>query len=236
MKIGIVLASEVWGECLGLLLSSMAATASQHYPRVFLELHSLLEDIRSGTPYDLLILDERAWRAMEDSPGIPPGRGLVLLTHEIDLSLLRAVFEGGAEGKGYLLWRDLDSSSGLASDLERIKGGRCIISPTIMAEHLQAQYSPGHKNRMLKETLTRRELEVLKLMAMAKGNEDIAAALWVGSRTVEHHINSIFSKLDINSENGTHGRVAAVLKYISSLSVQEIQEMKKEHLHEKMGR
>ena len=47
--------------------------------------------------------------------------------------------------------------------------------------------------------LTRRELEVLRLVASGKSNKEIAAALVLSERTVDRHVSNIFSKLRVSS-------------------------------------
>ena len=84
----------------------------------------------------------------------------------------------------------------------------------IMVEKLTSQKGIS-ENSPLKE-LTRREMEVLALMAKACTNSTIASILYIQPRTVEHHINSIFSKLSIAPETGQHARVQAVLAYLKA--------------------
>jgi DNA-binding NarL/FixJ family response regulator len=65
------------------------------------------------------------------------------------------------------------------------------------------------------EEITRREFEVLHLVSRGFTNDAIGATLFVQPRTVEHHINSIFHKLNLSTPaQGQHARVAAVLKYL----------------------
>jgi DNA-binding NarL/FixJ family response regulator len=47
--------------------------------------------------------------------------------------------------------------------------------------------------------LTRRELEVLALMATGKTNREIAAALVISEHTVARHVQNIFGKLGVSS-------------------------------------
>ena len=83
-----------------------------------------------------------------------------------------------------------------------------------MVEKLTSQKGISEDSPL--RSLTRREVEVMSLMAKACTNNTIAGILYIQPRTVEHHINSIFSKLGIASENGQHARVQAVLAYLKA--------------------
>jgi DNA-binding CsgD family transcriptional regulator len=62
--------------------------------------------------------------------------------------------------------------------------------------------------------LTVKEDDVLALMAEGYSNDRIAWRLRVTSRTVESHINRIFTKLGLEADPATHRRVLAVLAYL----------------------
>ncbi len=62
--------------------------------------------------------------------------------------------------------------------------------------------------------LTARETEVLAIMAAGKTNSAIAEALYISRKAVEKHVNSIFTKLLLNSDDARHPRVHAVLIYL----------------------
>jgi DNA-binding NarL/FixJ family response regulator len=59
------------------------------------------------------------------------------------------------------------------------------------------------------EALTRRELEVLSLLAAGWSNEGIRDALCLSPKTVESHVHSIFLKLDLPRGSAVHARVLA---------------------------
>jgi DNA-binding CsgD family transcriptional regulator len=59
---------------------------------------------------------------------------------------------------------------------------------------LMAGASPGRAHG-----LTRRELEVLRLVAAGKTNKAIAASLFLSEKTVDRHVSNIFTKLDVPS-------------------------------------
>ncbi|HYN69148.1 MAG TPA: LuxR C-terminal-related transcriptional regulator [Candidatus Eisenbacteria bacterium] len=64
------------------------------------------------------------------------------------------------------------------------------------------------------EALTAREREILALMAEGRSNQAIASTLFLGTKTVESHIKSIFGKLDLELAPEDHRRVLAVLTYL----------------------
>jgi DNA-binding NarL/FixJ family response regulator len=64
--------------------------------------------------------------------------------------------------------------------------------------------------------LTDREREVLALMAEGRSNSGIAKQLWVAEGTVEKHVRSILSKLDLSETPEDHRRVLAVVKYLDA--------------------
>ncbi len=61
------------------------------------------------------------------------------------------------------------------------------------------------------EALSRREVEVLRLAAEGRTNEQIAVALTLSVRTVERHLSNVYAKLGLS---GTAARAAAVAEYL----------------------
>lgn len=64
--------------------------------------------------------------------------------------------------------------------------------------------------------LTGREHELLALIAQGWSNSMIGEHLWLSPKTVETHVRSIFSKLDLPPSPRRHRRVAAVLVYLEA--------------------
>jgi DNA-binding NarL/FixJ family response regulator len=124
-------------------------------------------------------------------PGI---RVVILTTYETDGDILRAV-EAGAVG--YLL-KDT-SPADLAQAVRAAARGETVLSPSIAAKLLDRVRQPRP------ETLSRREAEVLQLVAQGLTNADIGRALFITEATVKTYVVRIFAKLDVSD------RTAAVM-------------------------
>lgn len=68
----------------------------------------------------------------------------------------------------------------------------------------------------LDASLTRRETEVLALMAEGRSNAAIADALVIGEGAIEKHVANIFAKLGLPVSESDNRRVLAVLRYLES--------------------
>jgi DNA-binding NarL/FixJ family response regulator len=119
---------------------------------------------------------------------------LVLTTYESDADILRAIDVGAT---GYLL-KDAPHEE-IFSAVRSTALGSSSVSPAV-ATRLVDQL-----RRRTEGTLSRREVEILELVADGKNNKDIAERLWISEATVKSHLNRIFDKLDVKD------RTAAVV-------------------------
>lgn len=142
-----------------------------------------------------------------------PEVGIILLSAYDDSEYIREFLKDDPRGKSYLLKHTLGTMDELIRTIHDVAAGRTVLDP-IMVEKLTSQKGISENSPL--KSLTRRELEVLSLMAKACTNSTIASILYIQPRTVEHHINSIFSKLGIAPEHGQHARVQAVLGYLKA--------------------
>jgi DNA-binding NarL/FixJ family response regulator len=67
------------------------------------------------------------------------------------------------------------------------------------------------------QELTRRERDVLALMAEGRSNAGIASELVVSESAVEKHVGRIFDKLRLPQSDSDHRRVLAVLAYLNDV-------------------
>lgn len=81
---------------------------------------------------------------------------------------------------------------------------------------IQKELVPEFNSKLLKrdidkekiKSLTKRELEILKLVSNGQSNRDLATALNISERTVKNHLSSLFKKLDV--EDRTQAAVFAI--------------------------
>ncbi|PWW63286.1 response regulator transcription factor [Actinokineospora spheciospongiae] len=140
-----------------------------------------------------------------------PGTGVVVLSQHADESYVFALFRDGTAGLAYLLKERVGDLDHLLGAIKEVRAGRSSIDPRVvdilLRGHSRAADSPLSR-------LTKREYEVLRLMAQGHNNRAIAAALVIAESTVEKHGHSTFAKLGLGEEDTLHRRVSAVLTYL----------------------
>jgi DNA-binding NarL/FixJ family response regulator len=124
----------------------------------------------------------RRIRALEAPPYV-----LVLTNYDTDGDILGAV-EAGASG--YLL-KDAPPHELIAA-VRAAASGESALAPVIASRLLSRMRAP-------EISLSRREIEVLTLVADGHPNADIAALLFISETTIKSHMVRIFSKLDVSS-------------------------------------
>jgi DNA-binding CsgD family transcriptional regulator len=72
---------------------------------------------------------------------------------------------------------------------------------------------PGRSRGTGTEGLTRREQDVLRLVAEGRANSEIAGALFLSVRTVEHHVASIYAKLGVSGRTARAAAAAYALRH-----------------------
>jgi DNA-binding NarL/FixJ family response regulator len=140
-----------------------------------------------------------------------PGTGVLMFSQYIETRYAARLLAGNASGVGYLLKERVADVAEFAEALTRVAEGGTALDPEVVSQLLRAS---RHADGLA--TLTRREREVLALMAEGRSNAGIAAALVVSGGAVEKHVASIFGKLGLPASEGDNRRVLAVLRYLGS--------------------
>lgn len=99
---------------------------------------------------------------------------------------------------GYVL-KDADSDT-LLKAIRDVCQGKSYIQPSLSELLVKEFNSRGDKSKATSviDTLTKREYEVLTLIAEGLNNREIAEKLFISEKTVKNHVSNIFKKLDVN--------------------------------------
>ena len=124
---------------------------------------------------------------------------VLALSMHTESRFVLGVLEAGASG--YLL-KDAAFEE-LSTAIKAVLKGQIYLSPSIAGVVVrQSIGNPGSKPRSERPVLSKREHEVLQLIAEGKSTKEIAATLYVSVKTVETHRKQIMDKLDIHSIAG----------------------------------
>jgi DNA-binding NarL/FixJ family response regulator len=138
-----------------------------------------------------------------------PQVGVLVLSQYVEPHHAMQLLEDGAQGVGYLL-KDRVANVGEVTDaLRRVAGGGSVIDPEVVAQLLGRR-----RARNPVQELSLREREVLALMAEGRSNQAICQRLFLSPKTVEGHVRSIFTRLDLAATPDDHRRVLAVLAFL----------------------
>ncbi|WP_232000632.1 response regulator [Mycobacterium kyorinense] len=139
-----------------------------------------------------------------------PDTGIMVLSAHVDVEHAMELLAGGG-GIGYLLKSRVTDVADFVDTLRRIANGASVVDPALVQELVS-----GRRRDDPLSVLSPRELEVLELMAEGRSNAGIARRLWVAEGTVEKHVRSILTKLDLTETDDDHRRVRAVITFLEA--------------------
>lgn len=155
---------------------------------------------------DVVLMDVR----MPDTDGIaataeitklkPETKVLMLTVVEEQATLLRALLAGA---RGYMVYGRFNPDE-LVEAIRTIASGEVVTRPPVssaLLDNIQSHINGFHGIAEVEsmEPLTDREKEILNLIALGRGNRQIADTLNIEEKTVKNHINNIYSELQIKS-------------------------------------
>lgn len=176
---------------------------------------ALLAAITEHRP-DLAVIDVRlppdqtneGLRAALDIRRTWPHVGLLVLSQYVEERYATELISGGARGVGYLLKERVADIAEFLDAVRRVAAGGSAIDPEVVSQLLgrRRQGNPL-------DTLTPRELDVLRAMAEGQTNAAIAANLCLTEGAIEKHSRNVFLKLGLD-DTAENRRVSAVLTYL----------------------
>ena len=178
----------------------------------------LVRKARSGRP-DVVVTDiqmppdhaDDGLRAALEIRSAQPGVGVLVLSQFLEDRYAFDLVADGAQGVGYLLKEKVGDLRVFIDAVRRVADGGSALDPDVVARLV------GRRRRSSPlDSLTKRETEVLSLIAEGYSNAGAARELVVTVAAVERHVTSIFDKLGLQQSPDQHRRVLAVLHYRQS--------------------
>jgi DNA-binding NarL/FixJ family response regulator len=176
-----------------------------------------LEDLVRRTSPDVVVVDVRmppthtteGLEAAQRLRRADPGLAILVLSQYVETRYAVDLVRADARGLGYLLKDRVTRVADLADAVRRVAAGDSVIDPEVVARLMgrPREHSPL-------DELTRREREILGLMAQGRSNQGIADELGLELKTVEGHVGQIFGKLGLEPDAIAHRRVQAVLAWL----------------------
>ncbi|MFH9656807.1 response regulator [Streptomyces sp. NPDC017248] len=185
--------AEVAGDAEGFL-----AAVDRHRPAV------TIVDVRLPPEFR----DEGIRSAIE-ARRVHPGLPVLVLSQYVEQTYAAELLSSSGGGVGYLLKDRISRVDEFLEALDRVSTGGTALDPDVVAQLLARQTQPL-------STLTRREREVLALMAEGHDNATLAKKLCITDNAVHKHIGKIFSKFELTEPDAGHRRVRAVLTYLEA--------------------
>jgi len=136
--------------------------------------------------------------------------GLLVLSQYIEPGFAHELVTDIAGGSGYLLKERVADPGVFTDAVRRVADGQVVIDPEIVARLLR----PAVRSELAE--LTEREHAVIALLAEGRSNQAIGERLGIATKTVETHVNAVFSKLGLEPAGDDNRRVLAVLAYLRS--------------------
>lgn len=135
--------------------------------------------------------------------------GILLLSQWVHAGRALDLFRSTGAGLGYLLKDRVTDVEDFLDAIRRVARGGSALDPDVVTALVSANPTDSPLRH-----LTDRERQVLELMAEGRSNAAIAERLYLGRKTVETHVNAIFSKLQLEPTTDDNRRVLAVLTWL----------------------
>lgn len=153
--------------------------------------------------FDLVIIDFQlpginGAQAIRDIAIYRPAIKILALSNYDEYSYIKEVMSSGAHG--YVL-KNIEPDQ-LSRAIETILAGRSFYSNEVALRLLDAEEQKNQPDQIEKYGVTKRELEILKLVVKGLTNDEIANKLYISKRTVDTHRQNLLAKLRVKNTAG----------------------------------
>lgn len=212
MRVGIADDSVLFREGLGRLIAELGFDVAFRAPGV----EELMAAVDADPP-EVVVVDVRlpptftseGLVAAAEIRSRHPGVGLLVLSQYVESTHAARLLAEDGRGIGYLLKDRVTDLDTISEAIRRVAAGGTVLDPEVVSRLLSRR-----REHDAIDELTQREREVLALMAEGHSNGAIGERLYIGAKTVETHISTIFSKLGLIPDREQDRRVHAVLAYL----------------------
>lgn len=206
-------------------MNSLKLLIVDDHPMVRLGIKSLLEGVKevelideagdgdeaiskyAAIPYDVVIMDIKMPRkdgieATKEIIKKYPQARIIALSMLDEQDFIVKMLQAGA--KGYLL-KNSSKDELLRAVLAVSKGDNYFsheVSSIMLAKFIQREFPSKHKHVKSEVELTKRETEIIKMIAEEMTNAEIAKKLGISVRTVDTHRRNLLQKLDVKNTAG----------------------------------
>jgi DNA-binding NarL/FixJ family response regulator len=140
-----------------------------------------------------------------------PQMGVVILSEDVQPAYVLDLLRLGSAGRAYLLKERLQNRKELVDAVRAVARAGSVIDPRVVELLVTSRTTPND-SRLAQ--LSPREMEIMREIATGKGNAAIARTFRLSKRSVEKHIHSIFTKLELAESDEISRRVTAVLIFL----------------------
>jgi DNA-binding NarL/FixJ family response regulator len=138
-----------------------------------------------------------------------PHIAVLVLSQYLEAAYAERLLSHSTTGAGYLLKDRINNVRTLVDAIARVANGESVVDPEVIKTLVGRArlHNPLH-------LLSDREREVLALMAEGLSNQGISDRLYLSTKTVEGHVGSIMTKLQLTESRDENRRVLAVVRYL----------------------
>ena len=148
---------------------------------------------------DISLPDQNGIQLTREIRGSLQGTSIMIVSMHAKIDYISEAFQGGATG--YLVKES--ASDGLLKGLEAVSRGEYFLDSSLSHQVVNRLMESPAKDKKIRDTsygtLTKREQEIMRLLAEGLSPKQIAEKLFISPKTVENHKSNIMSKLDLHS-------------------------------------